>query len=446
MARIARFQALRYNPRQISFISRVVAPPYDIIPPEQARTLAARDEHNVIRLILGKEGDSPRQGQDYENAAAALQAWRKSGVLIQDETPSLYLCEEVFSIAGAEITRRGLFCDLLLEDLSGGNVLPHEQTTPGPKADRLKLLEACKVNLSPVLCVFSDEDGGLYEFLQGLEPGEPLYEFASDEHIVYKMWRIADEPALKRLGALLDGESLLIADGHHRYDTALAYRDRHRNNAREPGAAPEDYALIYGISSRDPGLKILPTHRLVKGGDTFSQEGLLSRLAESFDVTEVPVNTSRSLVEFVENWSPEDRLIGYYPPGGTLYLLDLENHRAPESSLADVPGCMRDLAVSVLLHGILKPLFDIPPDSPVSSGRVRYEADSEEVYWAVESGQSDVSFLLPPVSAHTVSEVAQSGHTMPPKTTYFYPKALSGLVFNPLDDDARLPRPLSHSE
>ncbi len=439
MIHIAAFRPLRYNPDRISFVSRVVAPPYDLIDADAADELRARDPHNVVRLTLGKEDGQDHSEEDYRRAAALLQKWRRQDVLVREPVPSVYVCEQCFELSGRELVRRGLICTVLLEDPSGGNVLPHEQTTPEAKADRLRLMEVCRASLSPVFGVFSDQTGQVDRLLHDLETEAPLYEFGLPDGIGYKVWRVSNREALGALAAVLAEENLLIADGHHRYETALAYRERHRQGEGPPGSQPEDFLLTFGVSAKNDGLVVLPTHRLARSPEEFYADRLVTTLQQYFTVEERSVGGPKELAELAGGWTAGEPLIGVYLGRGRLLLLDTDRHDLPSTVVSPDQGERARLPVTVLQYGILEPLFDIPAQSRSYSGRLRYEPNPREVHRFVESGQFDAGFLLPPVDPLAVERVARSGQTMPPKTTFFYPKVPSGLVLYPFENSSTQP-------
>jgi len=439
LIQIAPFRALRYNPEAISFISRVVAPPYDLVDAEQADELRARDPHNAIRLVLGKAPDGGRPERDYQRAATVLASWRREGVLIREPEPAIYLCEQTFSANGQSLVRRGLLSTILLEDLSSGRVLPHEHTREPAKADRLRLMQACCASLSPVFGIFADTDGAIDEILAGLGSGEPLYEFEAPDGIGYRMWRVTDAGQIRRVAGELRDEKFVIADGHHRYETALTYREQHRSAAGPPGSAPEDFLLAFCVSTKDKGLKILPTHRLVKGPGAFPKKRLLAIVTPYFDLRESRIENPAQLRAIAGGWGADEVVIGCYLRGGRFMELRVRDGALATIPLPDGPPEWRSVPVMLLRYGILDPLFGMSPDFFSDPTRLRYEADAEEVYWAVESGRFDAGFLLAPLHPDTLARVTQTGRRMPPKTTFFYPKIPSGLVYYPFENADCLP-------
>jgi len=439
LIRIARFRPLRYNPESISFISRVVAPPFDVIDRDMARELREQDPHNCIRLILGKQGKGRRTPREYARAAETLESWRQGGVLLREAAPSVYVCQQRFRLRGREHARHGLLTGLLLPDGTAADILPHEQTMPAAKADRLRLMEATRASLSPVFGVLTDPSGMVYSALRNMEQGPPLYEFQTPEGVAYRLWRVTDTDQMSNLAGLLHEQDLVIADGHHRYETARTYRRKHRNTDGPPGSAPEDFLLTFAVSSRDDGLLILPTHRLLKVEGPFDLEVFVSRLESNFQLTEHEIRTPEELDTVAGAWRPGEQVMACYLTGGRLLVLRPPGESWPQTNIPAGPAEWREMVVVALHYGILRPFFDIPAEAGSEHPGLTFEPDLEEVYWQMESGRFDLSFVLPSQDPTVLERVARGGRVMPPKSTYFYPKIFSGLLFYPFADDDGIP-------
>ena len=432
---IAPFRPLRYDPRKISFISRVVAPPYDVIDPGLAADLRARDPHNAIRLVLGKAGDGPRPPEQYREAAATLAQWRRDGVLIREERPAVYPFEQAFELGGETCVRRGVLCALLLDDSPAGRALPHEGTLAGPRADRWALMSACKAGMSAVFGFFSDPDGRGDGLIREMGLGGLLYEFQSADGVTQKLRRECDPERIARLSADLRERTFLIADGHHRFRTAMEYRDRHRNPAAPPGTAPEDYVMAYCVSVADPGLRILPTHRLARAEGDLNRTALLETVGRCFELERIPLAGAEALPDMVAQVTHEQRLISLHLSGQEFYAC-----RPKQEALAEVlparSAAWRSLPVAWLHYAILAPAFGIPAEPDAGHPRLVYSQDLEEMYWSVESGEFHAGFYVPPTRPSTVEAIARAGETMPPKSTYFYPKIDSGLLIYPFERES----------
>jgi uncharacterized protein (DUF1015 family) len=439
VAEIAPFRALRYSPERISFISRVAAPPYDLIEPEQAEVLRESDPHNVIRLILGKEGPQRRPDTEYRQAADTLAAWRREGVLVLDEAPAIYLCEQTFILDGMQHVRHGVICAMLLEEFASGRVLPHERTMAGPKADRLRLMEACRTSLSQVFGVFSDTAGRADALLRGLATDSALYEFRQADGVAFRVWRVDDAEALRELRSLLRSEIVFIADGHHRYEAALRYRDLHRPAEAPPGSVPEDFLPIFCVSVRNTGLKILPTYRLVQAPECFDAAAFQEALARRFATEVRNIPNTGALKQALRELHQEYGWIACHVRPQQLLVLKPASAKALDDVLPPRSPVWRGLPVAQLHYGILQPLFGIQAESEVAQPRLAFSQDAERMYWQVESRRYDAAFYLPPIQPATVEAIARAGERMPAKSTFFYPKICTGLAFFPFEP-ANCPR------
>jgi len=441
LIQIAPFRPLRFNPRRVSFISRVVAPPYDIITKKQAQELRELDDHNVVRLTLQKEGDEPRPPEAYEQAARLLTEWRAQDVLIREPVPCLYLCEQMFWFGHERLTRRGLLCATLLGEPNARSVFRHEKTTTGPKIDRYKLMQACRASLSPVFAIFADAHREAGALMQQLTRGIPVAEFTTDDDVAYRVWRITDRRELQTLAATLRDKTLVIADGHHRYETAVVYRRKNRSVEGAPGSAPEDFLLTFCVPASDPGLCLRPTHRLVNDPRNLDIDALVSALSRYFDADEISVASTEDIKQALSGWEAGDRRFACFAPGGRLVEFspreekDVKANSSPEEDWSRLP-------VNILHRAILPQILNLPEDQQANPERLAYEAEPETLYWDVESGRFNLAFLLPPLSPGGLARLSQTGHLLPPKTTYFHPKIASGLAIYPFEGDQHLPKVL----
>ena len=442
MPQIAAFKALRFNPDRIPSLADVLAPPYDIVDTVREEALLARDAHNAIRLTLGKTPPQGRPAADYARAAGHLRQWRDDGILLQDEAHSIYVVEQTFKLRGRERCRVAFMSALLLEEFGSGTVRPHERTMDGPRADRLSLYEACHANLSPILTIYADPDGVADALVGEMRQGAPVsaFEFEGIEH---RVWRIVDEAAIARLGAAVREQPLFIADGHHRYESAIRYRQRHRSGTGEPGSAPEDYVLTLCISLASPGLEVLPTHRGLKDGDELREEGLLRPLTDSFAARRLKVDDPRGAEALFEASCPDASAIGCYLPGGRLYVLEPKDANALAALRPRFPNdadVWCHSPVSLLHYVILPDACAIQPGSSDEASQVEFRRDAAVLCEGVETGQFRAAFLLPPTDPRTVEKVAALGQRMPMKSTYFFPKIASGLAFYVHEGGANSPR------
>lgn len=423
MPNLRAFRALRYDPLAVPDAGTVLCPPYDVIDPAERQSLAARDPRNAVHVELPVQAG---QGDRYQAAARIFSAWRSDGTLKRDARPCVYPYEQTFRVAGAEHVARGFFCRLGLEDfgLTSG-VRPHERTMGPAREDRYRLLTAVGVNLSPVLLLYEagSDDRSSTDLLRVLMSDRAEVDTTDLAGARHRLW--AADPATDPVaGALLElaaGNPLTIADGHHRYETALRFRDERRRDTGGGGEGPHEYVLALLFDAHAGGLEVLPTHRVLRdaGGDD-----LLRRAGELFDV--VPVNDMAGILAGVDR---PGRLGVWTSDGGTLLTADrqkLEPVLAPQVSEA-----LRWLDVTVL-DAALETLTGTPANELVEGNGLYYTHDGEQAMSEVSAGRAAAAFLLPPTPIQTVLDVAAAGEVMPQKSTYFQPKAATGLLFNPV--------------
>jgi len=424
------FRGLRYSPGRISSMSNVIAPPYDQIDSNLRRELLTRDPHNVIHLVLGQDEQENRTADHYEGAARSLREWLSQGILTQDKHPAFYLCEQEFELEGACLRRLGIICALRLEELGQGGLFPHETTLSRPKRDRLSLMRACQASLTPILMVCSDSSGQMDDFIRDLLHAQPLYEVEDEVMGVARLGTMSDPVQVRELTRLLTSESLYIADGHHRYESALTYSRDVRASAGDAELRPADFTCALLVSVRNPGLRILPTHLAVRAPGAFDTDLFLSSLGREFNVAHAPVSSSEGAEMFFHEASSTGPSIGCYLGPDRFYLIRPTSATWSVRS-PDCPASMRHLPVAVLHHDILPNLFGLTLYQPAHERNIRYSRHIATVSRTVEGGECHVGFFLTPPSATDVERVAFSLHRLPPKTTFFHPKIPSGLVFLP---------------
>jgi uncharacterized protein (DUF1015 family) len=431
------FRALRYDPVTIPDPSLVVAPPYDVIGAAELERLLSRHPANVVRLDLPRDevGDGP--DERYRRAARTLAAWRSDGTLHKDPHPSIYVYEQTYRVPGTEASRvqRGFFARLKLETFGeGSGVLPHERTMSGPKEDRYKLLRATGVNTSPVVALFDDPDGTGQRVLDAATARGADLDIVDEDGVRHRLWAVpADGEAAETVAPLLTAASagpITIADGHHRYETAVRYRDERRMSRSCEEDPAFDYLLVLFLDAVGEPLTVLPTHRIVRGLGEGGVAALLARLDEFFmverDITEAELRERFEAAGLAPGG--EGRFGLWTRSGG--FLLTARRH-AFEPFLPSGGAALRGLDVT-LLGVALERLAGIGADA-VTAGAVSYSKSATEAIERVDTGldRADAAFLLEPTPVAAVSAVAADGDVMPQKSTYFYPKALSGLVINP---------------
>jgi uncharacterized protein (DUF1015 family) len=433
------FRALRYDRSVVVDLGLVVAPPYDVVGPELRASLVARHPANVVSLDLPAEelGDEP--DDRYRRAARTLAAWRSNGTLRKDPHPSVYVYEQTYVVPGTndERTQRGFFARLCLEPFGpDAAVLPHERTLAGPREDRYKLLRATGVNTSPVVALFDDRSGKTGQRLAFAAAGPPDVEVTDDDGVRHRLWAVAADgdgaPAeiAAALIAAAAARPVTIADGHHRYETALQYRDERRMTRSCEEDPPFDYLLTLFLEATGEPLTVLPTHRLLRGIGDERAAALLDRAGELFDVERV--GSAEALVRAFEGAGASDGggrgRFGLWTRVGGAFLT--ARREAFEPFLPPGGQALRSLDVT-LLGAALERLAGIDADA-VQAGAVAYSKSAADAIAAVRVGDGvDAAFLLEGTPVASISAVARAGDVMPQKSTYFYPKALSGLVINP---------------
>lgn len=415
------FRALHYDQAVVP-LADVIAPPYDVIDDAHRDRLYARHPQNVVRLILNKAADR------YAASAADLQDWRARGVLTQDATPALYWYAQDFALPdGSRHCRSGLLAAVRLQPFSAGNILPHERTFASAKADRLKLMHACRTNLSPIFGVYPNRAAAMAPARALAESATPWIdvEQGGERH---RVWRVADAPTIAALHDGLRDTKVFIADGHHRYETALTYRDERRAAGDTDADAPHNFMLMYLCSMDDPGLVVLPTHRLWRG---VFDDAAWARAGEHFKVEDADAATLLARLAAAR----EPGCIGVRTPARTA-VLHLKDLGAVDRALAEIAPIIRHLDVTVLDRFLLGHLLGVDCVQAGQDGRLLYTHDDTQALGAAGHDGVGAAFLLRRPRMSEVAEACLAGEVMPQKSTYFFPKLQTGLVFHLLDADA----------
>jgi uncharacterized protein (DUF1015 family) len=431
VARVQPFRAVRYTLPVGADLSAVTAPPYDVISPSMREALLTRDEHNVVALEL-PEGplDPAAPDNRYENGAATWRSWLEEGVLAFDAEPAVYVLEQRYRHGDEDIARRGFIAAVGLEPFSAGVVLPHERTLPKALGDRLNLTRATAANLSQVFGMFADEAHATDALIAKAMTTSPLATATDDDDVVSTVWALTDPADHAVLAGLLTDEKLFIADGHHRYTTALAYRDERRAaaNATPVTEPASDTVMMALVNMDDPGLVVYPTHRIVDAPGAFDEAAFFAGLESHFDVTDLPAgHPSAALTASADRPSFIVRTRG----GATKLVRLRADVDHSDSFPVDSSDAWRALDVAVLQELVLSPLLDVHPDRPTTLERLSFSKDAHTAMKA--AAEHDVVFILNPTQMSQVAAVALAGETMPQKSTYFYPKLLSGLLFKSLE-------------
>ena len=401
MAEIKEFKAIYYNPGRVS-LSKVVSPPYDIIDDEKKKYLNSLSEYNVVRLILNDSSLNP-----YREAACLFEDWLAKGILVFDDQESLYIYAQRFRYNFQEYIRYGFIGLLKLEE-PGDKVLPHERTYAGPKEDRFKLLKEVRANLSPVFTIFPDSEKDVLNLLvKAVRDIQPLFNFEFDD-MENTVWKISSPQVIRKIKTALRDKPILIADGHHRYEVALWYRNLMRSQEDFPEVEPFDYCMCYFAPIEQEGLLILPTHRMVKL--TAPWESYRAKLEESFNIIEV-----KSAQELFKEMSEGEKRFGFY--NKRFYLLEFR-----DKEILRKEEHLDFLDVNILHKFILGEIINY-------RGEISYIEDAYQAIRLVEEGKYSGVFFLNPTPIADIIKVVQQNMRMPQKSTYFYPKILTGITF-----------------
>jgi uncharacterized protein (DUF1015 family) len=420
MAEVQPLKTLRYEQSVVGLLEGVIAPPYDVIDDDLRAELVAKSPYNVVEIDLPVADDG---GDPYLHAETLLDHWRHQGVLVQEEQPAFWALDQEYTAPdGSQQRRRGFFARVRVEDYGAGRIRPHERTHPGPKEDRLRLTRATRANLSPIFSLFPDPAGDAAAVLAESVAEPPFATAADHEGTVNALWRISDPDRIAALQAALTDAELLIADGHHRYETARVYAEE------IGGEGAHRYVLMFLCALSDPGLLVFPTHRLLTGlkDDRAKQEAIRDTLKRDFDVEAVerdrlePAGASAGRLQlgYIDSFHRQP------------YLLTLKDQAIADAALEGMPEPYRRLDTAVLEAIVLKGALGMSEDDISHLKGLRYSKSFDDALDAVESGRADAGFFMRGTPVEQVGEVAATGVSMPPKSTYFYPKIPTGLVFN----------------
>jgi uncharacterized protein (DUF1015 family) len=410
MADLQPLRTLRYDTSVAGPLEELIAPPYDVIDDEMRAELAARSPHNVVHVDLPSS---------YDQAAITLDEWRAGGVLTQEDEPAVWVLRQDYTAPdGASRSRTGFLARVRVDDYGPGRIRPHERTHPGPREDRLRLTRATRTNLSPIFALFPDPDGAAERAMTEISAGDAYAPVGDD-----RLWRSSDSDLVAELQMAVADAELLIADGHHRYETARVY-------AEEVGGEGEHrYVLMLLCSLSDPGLLVFPTHRLLSGlaDNRGKQEAIREVLMRDFEIEELhaarelePTSNGRVAFGYMDSFHKKP------------YRVTLKDQEIADRALPDMPEPYRHLDTAVLEALVLRAALGMSEEDIADLRGLSYSKDLDDAIDAVETGRADAGFFMRATPVEQVRRVAETGESMPPKSTYFYPKVPTGLVFNPL--------------
>lgn len=439
MADVFPFRGVLYNPEKVRNLSEVVAPPYDVISPEEQDAFYTKNENNVIRLILGKatDSDSP-ENNPHTRAASFLKKCMDENILVQDSDEAMYVTSVEFDAYGKKAVRYGLIARVKLETFDKGVILPHEKTFSKVKTERLGLMKHCKINDSQIFSLYRD-NSDIFKFItESVKNMPPVADIYDDKNERHKLWKLTDGKTIAHITEAMKNEVLYIADGHHRYETGLNYREFLK--AEMPGfdeKHPANYIMMYLSSMADPGLVIFPTHRVFPALKEGIAASFIDKAKEFFDVKEFPFGSDpyaalSALGDERAKAADDSPAIGVaIKDAKTFYLMTLKKG-VMESKYPSIPACLRHLDVTVLSNLIIADVMGLDPAALDNEKLIVYTSYEKNAADMVLKGEVAMSFLLSSTKMKQVQDVAENGDVMPRKTTYFYPKALTGLVMHKL--------------
>ena len=433
MANVIPFKGLRYNTEMFNNLDDVTAPPYDIISGDEQNALYEKSEYNIVRIDFGKASDADTEADNkYTRAGKALSEWIEKGVLKQEEKPAFYIYEQTFEYNKTPISLKGIISLVEIEEFEKKIVLPHEETLSKAKADRFDLMNATDANLSQIYSLFLDEDNSIESLIIKLSSGKPDISFVTGDNITQNIWIITDEVATAQITEKFRNKQLFIADGHHRYETALNFRNKRRSENPDAKNAPYDYVMMMLTSMNDSGLLVFPTHRMVKNIPDFDENMLLGYLTEDFTVSKVYFTEGDYADIITERISSvlNGKCFALYTGKDYYYRFDLKNANAIDNYITDKSKAYKNLDVTLLHTLVLERFLGIDQSNMANQKNLFYTRDASEAIEAVKSGEYQCSFLINATHVSDIKEVSLANEKMPQKSTYFWPKLVTGIVIN----------------
>ena len=440
MAEIIPFKGILYNPEKINDFAKVITPPFDVISKKDQQNFYESHPNNIIRLILGKSGqDDTSQNNRYTRAAEQFNNWLSDDTMTQDKKPAFYLTAIDFSFENRKVTRYGLIALVRLEPFEKGVVLPHEKTFSGVRSERLELMKACRANLSSIYSLYADCNHVFGLLREAALKNEPDLNFTDDSGILHRLWRITDAYFHRHVFDSMKDSSIFIADGHHRYETALKYREYLSEN--DPDFTedhPANYVMMYLCSMEDPGLVILPAHRMLTGVDESKLNTSIEKAGKYFDIKTISFKEEtfeKAQEEFISGLKSDvsKNTIGIFVKSRReFYLLTLKPNVMEQKFGDKIPESLKYIDVTVLTRLIFMEILGFDRARLDNDKLIGYSSIAEDAVEKVNAGKYDVAFILNPTRIEQVRRIAEEGLIMPRKATYFYPKVIVGQVLNKL--------------
>lgn len=420
MAELKAFKGMRYT-RKGGELNTLVCPPYDIISDSRREEYIKENPYNIIRLELPAGGDGR-----YREAGDTLKSWLDNGVLACDSEDGIYAYEMKFTANGERNSLKGFVSLVRLTDFSEGIVLPHEETLSKAKEDRFNLMSETFCNFSQIYSLYMDEDHSVYGLIDGCSKGAPDMEVTDSDGTVHRMWKISDSGVISQITEAFKGKKLYIADGHHRYETALKFH-------RQQGTESSGYIAMMLVNMENSGLVVFPTHRIVRNLESFNADGIVSECRRYFDIAEAP-GEERMQAALNQSYKDGKKAFAMYTGAGKCYVMTLKDGSAVKRLLPNMSDAYCGLDVTVLHSLVLERIFGIDKENMADQKNLTYTRSRGEALEAVDVGGADCSFILNPTKVSEIRDVALASEKMPQKSTYFYPKLITGLVMNKFSD------------
>lgn len=419
MSIVRPFKGVRYNTEKV-LLKNVITPPYDVITSDMRQMYAGKSAYNVVAIDL-PVGDDDR----YQAAGNLYRQWKEDGILVKDEVKSFYLYEQIYGYDGKQYIRSGFIGLLKLSEFDKGVVFPHEKTLSGPKIDRYDLMKATKANLSQIFGLYQDEDNQLAMLFNDIKKNMPASSAVDDNGVKHSVWSISDEEAITKIEGFMRGKAIYIADGHHRYETALKYRDdmRAQEGLTEGEERAYDYVMMMFVNFMDEGLKVFPTHRLIDVAADFDDNAFLDSMRSMFDIS--PIENQDAGCEFLKNSSDES---GAWVFKGRTGLWGMRIMPEAKENLHPI---YRNVSTYLLEDLVLKGYFKYTEEKLLEKDGIHFVQTWDKIIEYQETKPA-VAFIMTAESMESIREVSESGLVMPQKSTYFYPKLATGLLFNDL--------------
>jgi len=440
MAEIIPFKGILYNPDKINDFAKVITPPFDVISKKDQQKFYESHPNNIIRLILGKSGHNDTiHNNRYTRAADQFNNWLSDGIMTQDTKPAFYLTAIDFSFENKKVTRYGLIALIRIEPFEKGVILPHEKTFSGVRSERLELMKACRANLSSIYSLYADCNHVFGLLREAALKNEPDLNFTDDSGILHRLWRITDANLHRHVFDSMKDSSIFIADGHHRYETALKYREYLSEN--DPDFSedhPANYVMMYLCNMEDPGLIILPAHRLLTGVEDSGLDTLIRKAEDYFDIKTIAYKEEtfeKAQEEFISDLKSDTskNIIGVFMKNRReFYLCTLKPNVMEQKFSTELSESIRNIDVTVLTRLIFMEILGFDRERLDNDKLIGYSSIAEEAVEKVNAGKYDIAFILNPTRIEQVRRIAEEGLIMPRKATYFYPKVIVGQVLNKL--------------